>query len=228
MSKRGKDLFYLLEQREQGVRSEEPEVRTRSTPARSSGSLGASVRQWFAGGGARPARGRAASGSGSPAPFGLIVSAVALLALGVGFALGRFLPKAPAAPELAARTESTAPRRPGPVEAQKPALGELTAEKEEESLSNRWFRLLQFDAPQRADAAPAATFLRANGVETARIRKFPLRADKREAWFVMAYVVAPETPQTLLAKLKAVPASRIPDLSRRLGKLSIDDLERPE
>ena len=234
MSKRGKDLFYLLEQREQGGRSEEPQVRTRPARPTTSG-LGASLRQWFGArmGAASPTRSgkRKAAESAPTAPFGLIIAAVALLALGVGFALGRFLPRAEVSPQLVTRPEG-APRRPGPVQDQqvvKPgelAPGQLANEKEEESLSKRWFRLLTYSASQRATAAQAAAYLRGNGVDTARIFNGKVAADGRAVWAVVAYAVAPDTTATLLAKLKAVPSSdKWSGLNPRLDGLTARDLE---
>lgn len=239
MSKRGKDLFYLLEQRERGGHADEPEARPRSAPgARGRSSLGTRVRHWFAGAGAGNKSGRApAVAHPAAAPYGLVLAAVALVSLGVGFALGRFLPQAQAASDLAARGEGSAPRRPGPIdgpgehakEAAKPWPGPgagIAAEKEEEILSNRFYRLLQFESAQRAQAVQAASHLLAHGVDTARIRKFNSQANGRELWLVVAYAVAPATAASLLAKLKAVPASRTwSNLTARLGKLSAQDIE---
>ncbi len=230
MSKRGKDLFYLLEQRESGTRrsealgaTEAPEATSRPAAAGTRGSLTATVRQWFGGVGGRPARKRGARPEPGTAPFGLIVAAVGLLALGVGFTLGRFLPRAETTPDLASRgTEGAAPRRPGPLDADKPAPGAIAAEKEEEILSNLFFDLLRFSAPQRAEAAQAATFLRANGVDTARIRKLPTKS-KVDVWVVLTYAPTRPAASEVLTKLRAVPASRAwPTLATDIGRLSVE------
>jgi hypothetical protein len=160
----------------------------------------------------------------------LVVAAVGLLALGAGFALGRFLPRGGAGPELVTRVDGNAPRRPGPVETKQvgPAPGELGPEKEEEILSNLFFQLLRFDdVAQRAEAAAAATYLRANGVETARIRKFQTKASKRDVWVVLAYAPTAAAAAEVLTKLQAVRASRTwPLLATEIAKRTVKDLQK--
>src|SRR5690606_38188401 len=151
VSRRGKDLFYLVEQRERGGRGQPEAAARRRAP---SGTMTAKVRQWLG----QPGGSRRAHESG--APVGFLVAAVGLAALGVGFALGRFLPRAEAPVDLTVRSETSGPRRPGPVEAKtSPGAGpaasptasaadDLPKEKWEEVVSKRWFEVLRFPASQ--------------------------------------------------------------------------------
>jgi hypothetical protein len=143
------------------------------------------------------------------------MAAVALLCLGLGFSLGRFLPRAAAA-DLS-RPEVPGPRRPGPIEAPK---GALSAEKETEELSTLAFALLRFPASQRDEAGRAAEYLRAHGVESARIRLLVTEKTKRELWVVLAYTPSREAAESVLAELRKVPASSIwPELKRTIDEL---------
>ena len=210
MGKRSRDLFSLLEEREQGNKATVGSGdgrRREAAPA--PGGLWADLRKFFT---PQPASGRAASGRkggvGAGMP-GVLLAGVAVVCLGIGWGLGRWLPRADAvSPDLAARGEvskgGAEPRRPGPLEA---TPGQLSPEKEVEILSNQFFVLLQFAAPQAEEAARAAAYLRAQGVDTARVRKFQTKVDKTDIWAVLAYVVAKDTAGTL-AKLKEVPPSR--------------------
>lgn len=235
MIKRKKDLFHVLEQREHEVRtgvaeSSAPRKQATRQGSKSPGSVADRLRNWV-GAVQGQTRGRRAGASASApavAPYGLILAALALVCLGTGFVLGRFLPRTGESATLAARGED--PRRPGPVApaapaTSSPAAGELPAEKEEEILSNLWFQTLLFPAPQRAEAAQVATFLRASGVETARLRKFQTKS-KRDVWVVLAYALSHQTAPTVLAQLEAVPATRTwPSLASEIAKLTVADLK---
>jgi hypothetical protein len=240
VSKRSKDLFHLLEQRELEVGSSgsAPPVRRRQT--RGPTSIAERLRQWL-GTAPPPASGRGQGAARpAPAPVGLVLAAVALVSLGAGFLLGRFLPSSAAAATLTVG-QGADPLRPGPIEgegadagarrpAPRPGAGELSAEKEEETLSTHFFRLLTFSVDQRAEAAQAATYLRASGVDSVRIRKFETTAvDKREVWVVLAYVTSREAAADVLAKLQTVPATRTwPSLAPAIAKLTVTDLKRIE
>ncbi len=230
MGKRSRDLFSLLEDREQnrtteGRTSQGGETRPRRAAPAAEG-FWASLRQMFGAPDARPAgRGRAAA-AGLP---GIVLVAVALAFLGVGYGLGRWLPRADAGgQDLAARgggqpqPQVQEPRRPGPLAA---TPGQLSPEKEAEILSNAFFMLLQFGAPQAEEAVRAAAYLRAQGVETARARKFQTAVDKTEIWAVIAYVVANDVAGTL-GKLKVVPPSRVwPRLTALIPQLRPESLQ---
>ncbi|MEZ5962679.1 MAG: hypothetical protein R3F56_02420 [Planctomycetota bacterium] len=230
MSKRSKDLFHLLEQREREVREVGETSSSRRPPARTPGTVADRLRQWLGTATPPQGRGRRAPASAPPAvPYGLVLAAVALLCLGTGFALGRFLPRGPDAATLNAQNtnaQNTNARnderlRPGPVApaSQNPATGpvgdELSAEKEEEVLSNRFYYLLS--SPARSEAAQVASYLRAHGVGTARIRKFD---EKGGVWTVFAYANEESPGPRLYEAIKAVPPPRTwPTLSLTIGRL---------
>src|SRR5690606_32262175 len=157
--------------------------------------------------------------------------------LGVGFALGRFLPRAEAPVDLTVRSETSGPRRPGPVEAKtSPGAGpaasptasaadDLPEEKWEEVVSKRWFEVLRFPASQRMEAARAASFLRAHGVETTRIRKFVTEQTKQNVWSVVAYATPELRASDLLARLREVPATRTWPIADYVRHLTVDKLQ---
>lgn len=229
MSKRSKDLFHLLEQREKEVRSDGEAPVARRQPARAPAPLVERVRHWL---GTAPATGRGSrrnvAGTPPAAPYGLVLAAVALLCLGAGFMLGRFLPRGVASATLDARGDE--PRRPGPVpqpsasETAQPDPGELPAERVEEILSNRFFWVLKpltFSA--RQESARLAAHLRSSGVDTARIR--PFNDGPSVVWMVCAYETEQVTAATLLAKLAAVPATPTwPSLASECAKLKAEHI----
>lgn len=231
MGKRSRDLFSLLEEREQGNKAAVGSGdgrRREAAPA--AGGLWADLRKFFT---SQPVAGRGASGRRggvSPAMPGVLLAGVAVVCLGVGWGLGRWLPRGEAVgPDLAARGEAgkggAEPRRPGPLGpgAAASALGQLSPEKEVEILSNRFFVLLQFAAPQAEEAARAAAYLRAQGVDTARVRKLQTKADKADIWNVLAYVVADDVAGTR-SKLAKVDASGVwKPLSGRLQAIQTEN-----
>lgn len=231
MGKRSRDLFSLLEEREQGNKSAvgSGDGRRRdSAPA--AGGLWADLRKFFT---AQPVSGRGAAGRKGgvgPGMPGVLLAGVAVVCLGIGWGLGRWLPRGDAAsPDLAARAEAgkgaAEPRRPGPLGpgAAEVASGQLSPEKEVEILSNRFFVLLQFAAPQAEEAARAAAYLRAQGVDTARVRKLQTKADKTDVWNVLAYVVADDVAGTRSKLAKVAPSRAWLPLSRRLQEIQTEN-----
>lgn len=230
MGKRSRDLFSLLEEREQGNKSAGGSGDGhRREAASAAGSLWADLRRFFT---AQPVSGPAArrkSGVGSGVQ-GVLLAGVAVVCLGIGWGLGRWLPRSDAVgPDLAARGEAgkggAEPRRPGPLGsgAAEAAAGQLSPEKEVEILSNRFFVLLQFAAPQAEEAARAAAYLRAQGVDTARVRKLQSKADKADIWNVLAYVVADDVAGTRSKLAKVTPSEAWKPLSRRLQEVQTEN-----
>lgn len=180
------------------------------------------VRRWFGRGAAakewKSSR-RETQAAEATMPTGMVMAAVALLCLGIGFSLGRFLPGRQEV-DLN-RPEATGPRRPGPIDAGK---GALPAEKETEQLSTVAFELLRFYPSQRSEAARAAEYLRAHGVDTARIQRSSTKA-VANIWVVFAYVPSPDQAEAVLAKLKAVPSSSSwPKLKEKIQSLTPNSL----
>jgi hypothetical protein len=199
MVKRTKDLFRLLEERERAGRQD----RASSNGERGAAAMGNRVAQW-----AQDAWQRVAPGDAPRRPgragmrmSGVGIAATILASLGVGLLVGRAMPRTPATTELQAR--SPAPQRPGPVGAPADAGRD---DKDAERLSSFFYPVLRFDVSERQRAAAAAAYLRANGVETARIHEFKVQGQPK--WVVVAYAASVEDGSAVLARLRAVAPSK--------------------
>ena len=249
MSKRGRDLFELLEMRQSGGSSSRGRKRKRrprdTERGRRAGAwFSALVGSLGSGAGGKPGKstksrktarpsksGKRKEPKSGPAPLsipGTWLVALLLLALGGGFLLGRTTAGAKGSDEL--RTgNKTAKLMPGRL-TPKGGSSDLGLQNEVETLSQYCYLMLVYRDSQRAQASQMAEYLRDHGLETARIRPGSNKKTGSPIWVVVVYVL--DKDRSYVDEIKAVPppafdtekfvARQARDFPARFGLLIIE------
>ena len=257
MTKRGRDLFELLELRQRGGQP-------RKRPSSSRGSDFADrARQWVDGAAAtfdrlrsrkakpsqrkkkadKPQRQRKQRPSKESQPAmvsipGLWLAAMLLVALGSGFLVGRGTASAASIEgqeELRAGVPRTELKEPSLLEDRTSRVGssDLGLQKDVETLSPFFYVVLNYPESEGNKATQLAEYLRTHGLDTARIRTFPSSTSGLPLWVVVVYVADREDQDGYRERLLSVPPPQFerrlaPRLRQRLTLRTLEPLEQGE
>ena len=223
LARRGRDLFELLEAR-RAITGTKPgkKRRRRSSSSGWADRFRVVLSAILALGERRPRR-RISGGMRHPGIklSGAWLTAMLVMALGLGFLLGRGMSGVQAAEQklVLPATNGPAAERPGllpGMDTPRNSAPDLSLQKEVETLSKYFYVVLPYPDSERDRASQLAYYLRQHGFEDyARIKLFPSSREGFFLWAVLVYVPDPAQGPGLVQQLKTVPP---PDFEPRFAQ----------
>lgn len=209
MTKRGRDLFELLEMRLDGGASPRSRRQKKRPSERRQLRIGAWLSSLLRSRGrqrsaSKPRRRKSAERTRLPLSVsGTWLAVLLLLALGGGFLLGR-MTAGVAGPDELRTSKKVEKLEPGPLPAGR-GSSDLGLQEEVATLSGHLLLVWKYPGDQRDQASALGEHLRAYGIDTARLRLATSTKTSENLWAVVVYVLDKDAADDYIERIKAVP-----------------------